>query len=115
MIASPPAKNLTAMPLSKRQQAQLDRRLVATLTEACETAKAEIVGFAWLTHLVHYTRFPSSLQVIWVFETRAAKEHALASGQGERMIELTALALQEADVELHPLAPHVQFDIEQRG
>jgi hypothetical protein len=30
----------------------MERRLIACLTEACETAKAEIDGFSWLTHAV---------------------------------------------------------------
>ena len=59
------------MLLSKRDQARIERRLVATLTEACETAKAEIEGFSWLTHEVDYTVFPASLMVTWIFDTLA--------------------------------------------
>ncbi|EJL95221.1 hypothetical protein PMI18_05412 [Pseudomonas sp. GM102] len=99
------------MSLSKRDQAHIERRLVATLTEACEAAKAEIVGFCWLTHEIDYAVFPSSLRVIWVFDTQANKDQALASGQGERMVQLTALALSEAD---NPVAAHVQFDSEEQ-
>ncbi|CAH0164507.1 hypothetical protein ABH908_002370 [Pseudomonas frederiksbergensis] len=102
------------MSLSKRDQAHIERRLVATLTEACETAKAEIVGFCWLTHEIDYDAFPSSLRVIWVFDTQAHKDLALASGQGERMVELTAAALNEADVLVSPVAAHVQFDSEKQ-
>lgn len=97
------------MQLSKRQQAQIERRLVVTLTEACETAKAEIVGFSWLTHELDYALFASSLRVIWVFDTQQHLDQALAAGQAARMIELTASALQEADVEVSPVAGHVQF------
>jgi len=102
------------MALSKRDQAHIERRLVATLTEACETAKAEIVGFCWLTHEVDYAEFPSSLRVIWVFDTEAEKQQALSSGQGERMVELTAEALADADVLVSPVAAHVQFDSEEQ-
>ncbi|HCS46512.1 MAG TPA: hypothetical protein DIW52_27530 [Pseudomonas sp.] len=101
------------MGLSKREQAHFERRLVATLTEACETAKAELVGFAWLTHEIDYADFPSSLRVVWVFETQAQKDQALASGQGGRMIELTAQALSEAQVTVSPVSAHVQFDSEE--
>ena len=52
------------MPPTKRDSARIERRLVATLTDACETAKAEIRGFEWLTHTVDYTAFPQSLRVI---------------------------------------------------
>ncbi|KPH01953.1 hypothetical protein AEQ67_03340 [Pseudomonas sp. RIT-PI-q] len=102
------------MGLSKREQAHIERRLVATLTEACETAKAQIVGFAWLTHEVDYVEFPASLRVVWVFDTEAQKDQALAGGQGERMVELTAIALSEADVLVSPVSAHVQFDSEEQ-
>jgi hypothetical protein len=102
------------MLLSKRDKAHIERRLVATLTEACETAKAEIVGFSWLTHEMDYEVFPSSLMVVWVFDTQANKDHALANGQGERMVELTAVALREADVLVSPVSAHVHFDTEEQ-
>ncbi|MGU0799789.1 hypothetical protein ACSETL_32560, partial [Pseudomonas aeruginosa] len=54
------------MPSSKRDHARIERRLIASLTDACEAAKAEIVGFDWLTHEANYQAFPQSLRVIWV-------------------------------------------------
>lgn len=102
------------MLLSKRDQAQIERRLVATLTEACETAKAEVVGFSWLTHEIDYGVFPSSLMVVWIFDTQANKDQALANGQGERMVELTAAALRAADVLVSPVSAHVHFDSEEQ-
>ncbi|RON05479.1 hypothetical protein [Pseudomonas brassicacearum] len=101
------------MLLSKRDQARIERRLVVTLTEACETAKAEIVGFAWLTHEVNYSAFPASLKVTWVFDTQANKRQALASGQAEHMVELTAVAFSEADILVSPVSAYVQFDTEE--
>ena len=98
------------MALSKREAAQVERSLVATLTNACETAKAEIPGFEWLTHTVNYDAFPTSLRVIWVFDTQANKDHAEASGQEARMRELTAIALTEADI---AATPPVHFDSEE--
>ena len=98
------------MALSKRDTARLERSLIAALTDACETAKAEIPGFDWLTHTVNYAAFPASLRVIWVFNTQANKNHALASGQEARMRELTATAL--ADVDL-PASTPVHFDSEE--
>ena len=111
-VYSPPKD--PPMGLSKRDQAHIERRLVATLTEACETAKAQIVGFVWLTHEVDYAEFPASLRIVWVFDTEAHKNQALAAGQGECMVELTAIALDEADVLLSPVAAHVQFDSEEQ-
>jgi hypothetical protein len=101
------------MPPTKRDTARLERRLVATLTEACETAKAEIPGFEWLTHTVDYAAFPQSLRVIWVFDTRANKELALASGADQRMRELTAVALHDAEVAPVKIERCVRFDCEE--
>lgn len=92
----------------------MERLLAATLTEACESAKAQIEGFAWLTHEADYATFPASLVVVWVFDTQARKERALAAGQGTLMIELTARALNEAGVHLDSLAAHVFFDSEEQ-
>ncbi|OPB01053.1 hypothetical protein BFW87_01255 [Pseudomonas fluorescens] len=101
------------MPSTKRDHARLERRLVSTLTEACETAKAEIPGFDWLTHTVDYARFPQSLRVTWVFDTRASKDHALASGAGERMRALTAAALHDAEVAPVTMDRCIRFDSEE--
>ena len=72
------------MALSKRDCARIERALVATLTEACETAKSEIPGFEWLTHTVNYADFPQSLIITWIFDTRAHKDNALATGLDAR-------------------------------
>ncbi|MDP2242521.1 hypothetical protein [Pseudomonas sp.] len=101
------------MSLTKREQSRIERTLAATLTDACEAAKAEIVGFEWLTHDVDYQRFPSSLRVIWVFASQAEQDAAIAKGQDRLMQALTAAALQAAEVALETPAAHVHFDNEQ--
>ncbi|MEH6387847.1 hypothetical protein [Pseudomonas profundi] len=98
---------------SQREQGQIERRLVSSLTQACETAKAEIVGFSWLTHEAERYAFPGSLQIIWVFDTRENLTRALETGQGKRMYQLSAEALKEADVALDTVEAHVRFDTEE--
>lgn len=102
------------MPSSKREQARAERQLVTALTQACETAKSEMPGFRWLTHEVDYAAFPASLQVVWVFDTLAEKQTALACGLGERMIELTAAAFEEAQVSVSNVSAHVHVDCEEQ-
>lgn len=94
------------MLLSKRDQAHIEHRLEASLTQACETGKAEVVGFSWLTHEVDYQQFPSSLMVVWIFDTQANRDQALANGQNERMLELTAEALSDADISVSSVSTH---------
>lgn len=100
------------MPLGKRQLARIERRLVATLTEACETAKGEIQGFSWLTHTADLNAWPETLKVIWVFATLADKQLALVDAK-TRIFALTAIALHGANIDLSPSEQNVRFDSEQ--
>ena len=99
--------------MSKRDLARLERELVACLTDACETAKGEIVGFTWLTHRLAPADFPASLRITWVFEREADKAAALAGEAKARMLALTDQALDTAGVKLDHVAWHVRFDSEE--
>ena len=100
------------MPAGKRELARIERRLIATLTDACETAKAEIQGFTWLTHTADLNALAATLNVIWVFDTEADKNLALTQAKA-RIFELTATALREADIDLSPSERNVRFDSEE--
>ncbi len=100
------------MPQGKRELARTERRLIATLTEACETAKTEIGGFTWLTHTADLAALAETLRVVWVFETVADKELALVNAKA-RIFELTAIALNEADIDLNLSDRQVLFDSEE--
>jgi hypothetical protein len=102
------------MRLTKREQSRIERTLAATLTDACEAGKAEIVGFEWLTHDVDYQRFPASLRVIWVFASQAEQDAAIAKGQDRLMLTLTSTALEAAAIQLETPAAHVHVDNEQQ-
>ena len=101
------------MPLSKRDQTRMERQLSSCLREACEAAKAEIVGFSWLTHEVDYTCFPESLQVTWIFATEAQRAQAIEEGHAARMQALTRAALAEAGIDMAALIAAVRFDSEE--
>ena len=100
------------MPPGKRELARIERRLIATLTDACEAAKAEIQGFTWLTHTADLNALAATLNVIWVFNTEADKNLALTDAKA-RLFELTATALREADIDLSPSERNVRFDSEE--
>lgn len=100
------------MPPGKRELARIEHRLITTLTEACETAKGEIKGFTWLTHLADLSALAETLRVIWVFETLADRKLAQVDAKA-RIFELTAIALKEADIDLHLTDRNVRFDSEQ--
>ncbi|WP_413704832.1 hypothetical protein [Pseudomonas sp. Pseusp16] len=100
------------MTLGKRELARIERRLVTTLTDACETAKGEIKGFTWLTHTADLNALAQTLKVTWVFETLTEKKLAQASAK-ERIFELTAIALIEANIDVKPSDHTVRFDSEE--
>jgi hypothetical protein len=100
------------MPPGKRELARIERRLITTLTDACETAKGEIKGFSWLTHTADLNALAETLKVIWVFETLADQKLAQANARA-RIFELTAIALNEANIDLVPSDRNVHFDCEQ--
>ncbi|MCW4150525.1 hypothetical protein OM427_13420 [Halomonas sp. 18H] len=99
--------------IAKRERGKLERQLIAALTDACEQAKAEVVGFVWLTHCVDYQNFPASLVVIWVFDTDAHLASALKGGDKQRLHDLTANALVDAGVAVDSVSQHIDFDSEQ--
>ncbi|MGE8068143.1 hypothetical protein [Pseudomonas sp. NPDC089569] len=101
------------MTLNKRELARIERCLIATLTEACETAKTEIEGFCWLTHTADTNAFVQTLKVTWVFDTLANKQLAQTSTRKARVFELTATALNEANIDLRPSDHSVRFDSEE--
>lgn len=86
--------------------------MITTLTEACETAKVEIKGFAWLTHTADLNALTDTLKVTWVFETQVDKKLAQTSAKA-RIFELTAIALFEANIDVKPSDHSVQFDSEE--
>ncbi|RUR33102.1 hypothetical protein [Vreelandella nanhaiensis] len=99
--------------IAKRERGKMERQLGASLTDACEQAKADVPGFVWLTHCVDYQHFPESLVVIWVFDTDAHLALALKGDAKQRLYELTASALAEAGVALDSVTHHIDFDSEQ--
>jgi hypothetical protein len=100
------------MPPGKRELARIERRLIATLTEACATAQAEIPGFVWLTHLADLRALAKTLQVIWVFETAADRELAQVDAK-TRIFELTSIALDEACIDLPVTDRNLRLDSEE--
>jgi len=97
----------------KRKQQQIERQLIASLTDACETAKAEIPGFIWLTHDNGNHEFPAGLRVTWIFDTQANLDRALANGDDQRMRALTRVALEQTNIDSQLISTCLQYDSEE--
>ncbi|MFT6463853.1 MAG: hypothetical protein ACJARL_000640 [Halopseudomonas sp.] len=104
---------MSALNRSTDTSPQAEERLVTSLTRACELAKLEIPGFLWLTHEGDRNLSPGNLHVVWIFDTQASLAHALETGLGKRMYELTAQAFTEAAIAVRAAEAHVSFDTEE--
>jgi hypothetical protein len=61
----------------RKSDKKIDNKIRSILTELCDDYYETVLGFKWLTHVVDYSSFPSSLKVICVFETRSDVEQFL--------------------------------------
>jgi hypothetical protein len=91
---------------------KLDNNVVKALTQACEEAKKNVIGFEWLTHYAHYDRFPGSLAVICVFDSPESLADARHKKWDVYMRKLIQSHLLKAGIVLKDARKHVFFDNE---
>ncbi|NOQ76485.1 MAG: Fis family transcriptional regulator [Methylococcaceae bacterium] len=97
----------------KKTDKKIDKQICRALTNACETAKVEVLGFQWLTHLVNYNQFPESLSVICIFDTKSELEQAYQSGNDQLMFSLIKSEFEQINIRFKALRHHVSFDTEE--
>lgn len=97
----------------RKSDKKIDNEICRVLTKVCETALKQVTGFKWLTHLVNYSHFPQSLQVICVFDTKEHLESFLASRQKQPLVSLIQAELNDMDIKLNNINKHVSFDTEE--
>lgn len=94
----------------RKTDKKTDNAIRTVLTDACENAKLESMGFTWLTHIANYDNFPASLTVICVYET---DEH-LAKADLVAMRGLIKHKLGTIGVHIKDATKHVHFDTEEK-
>lgn len=90
-----------------------DKALREQLTQMCVEAKECFAGFQWLTHQVDYGRFPSSLKVICVFDSKASLAEFKAAGQETQLKIMLADALSGLKLSSKQLDSVLQLDTEE--
>ncbi|MDI5935432.1 hypothetical protein [Halomonas kalidii] len=88
-----------------------ERRLIRSLTAACEQAKQEVPGFAWVTHVDTEAGTPC---IVWVFDTPEAMAEAMAEAVRSpgQWLAWSRQALFEAGLRVDDAARWVGFDNE---
>ena len=97
----------------RKTDKKIDNQLRLVLTEACEVALKDIDGFQWLTHLVNYANFPSSLKVVCVFDTNENLARCLSDASPADLSALIQAQLLVANVKVTDIADHIYYDTEQ--
>ena len=97
----------------RKTDKKTDNQLRLVLTEVCEVALKNIDGFQWLTHLVNYANFPSSLKVVCVFDTNENLAEFLSGSSPTDLNALIQAQLHTANVKVTGIADHIYYDTEQ--
>ncbi len=98
----------------RKTDKKIDNQICKILTDVCETALEKFDGFQWLTHLVNYSNFPNSLQVVCVFDTQENLERFMLSPHRDTMVKLIQVKLFEADVVINNSASQIVFRCEEK-
>ena len=92
---------------------KIEKAIREALTEVCDIALDEVAGFQWLTHLVNYRRFPSSLSVICIFASNNERSNALLAQQDDFLRTLIQEKLSAAGIPIKDALSQVSFDTEE--
>ncbi len=96
----------------RKTDKKIENQLRQALTDVCETALKQIVGFQWLTHLVNYSDFPKSLKVVCIFDTNANLENYLQSNNNQELLLRIESELKKVNVNFKNISRHILYDTE---
>ncbi len=94
----------------RKSDKKLDNKLRVELTEVCESVLKQIKGFLWLTHIVDYDDFPSSLKVICVFDRNDNLNACLSGQQGKMLNKQIMTGLVKSGVNIKKIDKHVGYE-----
>ena len=97
----------------RKTDKKLDNQLRLALTDVCETALKEVSGFQWLTHLVNYSNFPNSLQIVCVFETNDQLARFTQSNDKNILNSLIQNKLVGMGIKIKNFTNHILYDTEE--
>lgn len=97
----------------RKTDKKTDNQLRIVLTELCETTLKEIKGFKWITHLVNYNNFPTSLKIVCIFDHQ---DHLKSFIESHHNIDLTGLLenkLLAIGIKLNNISKHISYDCQE--
>jgi hypothetical protein len=97
----------------RKTDKKMDNQLRIALTEICESALKEFVGFQWLTHLVNYADFPKSLKVICIFDTNDNLNRFMVTGRQHGLSTLIEKNIFARGININSITAHLSYDTEE--
>ncbi len=97
----------------RKTDRKIDNALCQALTIVCEKALETVPGFKWLTHRVDYARFPESLAITCVFDSRENLTKAKALQLDQQLSGLIQAELGRIDIMLPRVHKHLRFDTQE--
>ena len=97
--------------MNKRDK-QLEKKLINALTADCETFKASINGFSWLTHLINFSAI-ENITIICVFDTNEQLQFAVEHNQTDMMIKTITATLKTVGIIIKKPNKQIKMDSEE--
>ena len=95
----------------RKSDKKTDNKLRVALTEVCDFALENVLGYQWITHTVNYDAFPASLQVTCAFSSQQAIDDLRQSQQDLALKKEIAQKLSVMSVKID-MSKQVKFIIE---
>lgn len=96
-----------------KTEKKIDNAICTALTDVCENCLKSIKGFAWITHQVNFTQFPSSLQISCIFDNEQHKQQVQDSEQYQQLKRLIQQRLLKAGIKLTAINRQIMLDSEE--
>ncbi|CUB02260.1 hypothetical protein [Marinomonas fungiae] len=97
----------------RKTDKKLENQIRVTLTELCDELLDLELGFAWLTHLVDYDRFPHSLKIVCVFDSTQAQQDFAQSPHCAQLQSALQARLKSLNISLKDISKHLFLDNEE--
>jgi hypothetical protein len=97
----------------RKSDKKMENQLRIMLTEVCETALKNFNGFEWLTHIVNYSNFPASLNVICIFDTNDNMSNFINSNHRHELVSLIQKKFFDVGINLKSINNHISYDTEE--
>ena len=97
----------------RKSDKKIEKQLRDGLTNVCDHLLDQALGFEWITHTVNFNRFPNSLRIICIFNSKNAEESFRHSPHCSDLLAVINHKLQQQGLPITLSATQLHFDNEE--